>query len=67
MDQEPIIEEIDNTQERVNQENLTYYYSKFDLFDSSKYFYFTKYEIFKKNLQNALGIKILLCFLNLFR
>lgn len=57
MDQtEAIFEENDIKDERINLENLTYYYSKFDIFGDSFNFYFTKYEIFKKNLNAYLGI-----------
>ena len=45
---EVIIDENELKDERINLENLTYYYSKFDIFGDSFNFYFTKYEIFKK-------------------
>jgi hypothetical protein len=37
-------------------ENITYYYSKFNLFDDSLNFSFIKYQIFKKKLLQSLGI-----------
>ena len=52
---EVIIDENELKDERINLENLTYYYSKFDIFGDSFDFYFTKYEIFKKNLNGYLG------------
>ena len=44
----------------LQQENITYYYSKFDLFSDSLNFYFIKYEIFIKNLRNSLGFYLFL-------
>jgi hypothetical protein len=55
MEPEIIVQDVETQQERTNNENLTYYYSKFDLFDQSNLFLFTKYEIFKKNLKASLG------------
>jgi hypothetical protein len=49
------IDENDPKDERINLENLTYYFSNFNIFGDSFNFYFTKYEIFKKNLNGYLG------------
>lgn len=49
------IEENELKEERINLENLTYYFSNFNIFGDSFNFYFTKYEIFKKNLNAYLG------------
>ena len=63
------IEEAEMKEERINLENLTYYFSKFDIFGPSFNFYFTKYEIFKKNLNGYLGkifIFIFFLYLSIF-
>ena len=53
------IDENDPKDERINLENLTYYFSNFNIFGDSFNFYFTKYEIFKKNLNGYLGTSFL--------
>ena len=53
MDQESLDQHYENDED---DQKVTYYYSKFDLFDQTLNFSFVKYQIFKNHLQEALGI-----------